>query len=1059
MADQVITAELLLRTDMQEAVRDIEKGLSKATKTAANDARKQVSEAWRDAIGHALTEGRTGDAIKSLLTSGVVDAAEKYQSLMRQGRKEEAAQQKKLLDERSKAYKRELDIMSKAAKEQRGAAAQMGESLEGGAEKLRGLFSGGDLFGQFARAAKGGGQRLARAGEGRVAGAKDLMAKGGDPKMVAQMAKMGRTMAAIGTALATVAAVVGAVVVLVKLFADLESKVKDMNKALIDSAGAADFGLGHAEITGGKLTERLKEIRNETTAVNRNFMRFRVGAKEQQQILAQLSQAGFTYRKMNEEIQKGSKFMKSYSDATALAITYSRVLGVSTGEMASKMGEFTLETGMGLEEISEQFSVIAREAALAGFTTKRFYATIVEVTSGMAFYGVRIDETTKLLKSFDSLLGETVGAEAFKRLVGQYKDKGAQDRIRDLILKDQEFAQEQFAAAFERQVRSLAKTGDKLGLSEDDIRELLQMDEVQMSARLQELGAGPEQIQDFRRASMVGRAAGGDLGAMTRAMPFAGPGFDIAMASQATEVFGGKRVDEVLRDLAAGSAGAAELAALEQVTGKSLDELEKLSSAFTNMEAALENMRKIAEVEPHLRSKEQKDLLARYGKELGLFINEQTGELVKGEADEAGRMLPGTGVVIKDALQAVTETTTLGEDQIKEQLTKDQEIATEISHNITGLNEIIEQSTNRILERIYEAVMVIVEFLSWGDEDKERRRAQIDGAHRAQEEAQEEAEKARKDLQAAQSAVADARQKGDDDALAAAQENLKAAETQSITAEKNLRETTTMTQAVSNLSNEARGGMGLGAKEILEARERAGEVDLGPGGAKTMASELDRALYRQQTKMAVLEPSTWSVSNFSDEIVNEVGAMRTDLEDLSGDTRDRLLASPVLDQVEAGSIGEAIAKGEAAYKKAEEEAGFYIGVDEKQAMIEAFNAAVAQHLTASVLSPEEQKMQADERKKQLDDLIGQMEQNNWASAVGHLFGGAKKTQDMIIPAGGGRPVITDERDTMMAFKPGGPIAAAMGGGGGGPVSVNIYGGDQKKVYDTVMRALRATGNA
>jgi hypothetical protein len=75
-----------------------------------------------------------------------------------------------------------------------------------------------------------------------------------------------------------------------------------------------------------------------------------------------------------------------------------------------------------------------------------------------------------------------------------------------------------------------------------------------------------------------------------------------------------------------------------------------------------------------------------------------------------------------------------------------------------------------------------------------------------------------------------------------------------------------------------------------------------------------------------------------------------------------------------------------------------------------------------------------------------------------LFQGARKVNDMILPAGGGRPILTDERDTLMAMKPGGPIAQGMGGGRGGNLSVNIHGGDQRRIYDTVRRALRATGN-
>ena len=73
---------------------------------------------------------------------------------------------------------------------------------------------------------------------------------------------------------------------------------------------------------------------------------------------------------------------------------------------------------------------------------------------------------------------------------------------------------------------------------------------------------------------------------------------------------------------------------------------------------------------------------------------------------------------------------------------------------------------------------------------------------------------------------------------------------------------------------------------------------------------------------------------------------------------------------------------------------------------------------------------------------------------------------LILPGGGNRPVLTDPQAMILAFKQGGPLAGALGGGGGGgggggsaPVNINIYGGDQKKIYDTVMRALKALGHA
>lgn len=1034
MANPKITAELMLNLHTQELSRDLEKSLVTGTQKAMREARRTVADAFREATVQALTDGKTGSAMKELHKTGVVEAQQGYLKLQRQieglekraldekltseekaqmKRLQEASRnQKNLLDERMRAFKREQDIRRQVAKEQRSAASDAAKGFESAADNLRGVLMGG--FGAWAQGARGVGERVQQRGEGRIARAQAMGEQGADPKQVAQMAKLGRTLAGIGTALAAIAGVVGAVVVLVKLFADLESKVKDMNKALIDTAGAADFGMTRADIVSGKLAQRIEQMRNDTTALNNNFMRFRVTFKEQQQILAEFNRAGFTYARMNKEIEEGSSHLKSFSDATALAITYSRTLGVSTGEAAQKMGDLAFETGMGLQDIAEQFSVITREAMQAGFATKRFYSTIVEVTSGMAFYGVRIDETAKLLKTFDSLLGEAVGTEAFQKIVGQYKDKGAQDRIRDLIVKDQEFAQQQFAKAFERQIRQLAKTGDKLGLNEKEIRDLLKMDEVGMSARLQQLGASPEQIQDFRRARMVGQAAQGGIGAMTRAMPFAGPGFDIAMASQATGVFGNRRIDEVLRDLSADELGVAQLAGLQEVTGKSLEELEELAAAFTNMEGKFLNLREIAKIAPSERTAQQLELLAQYAKE-GLFLEEETGKILKGEADDQGKLIKGTEIAVSNALDAVTATTTLGEDQIKEQLTRDQEIATEISRNVTGVTEMLEQSTNRILESIYEGVMSIYEWLIRDDTarlaDAERQRA----AKQQLKELQEQEEALRDEIGKLTAQVAEA---GPGKERTRMQQEIAEKESEALGL---VQAQTALTASQARLAN-----------MTVEERLAAGGGEAG-AFLEQSGVRVDKANRVRDVNAAVDEAIG---DRFEQNLLfaGDVGAITRDLfgDSLEERVRTQFQETGLYEKLGPQDVDRALETAAAAGRKAREEVGATAGADEwAQAQEEAFRQVLK------------------------DALVPLM-----AKSAGGFVAGAKKAQDLIIPAGGGAPIITDPADTTMAFKPGGAVAQAIGGGaGGGAISINIYGGDQKKVYDTVMRVLKATGNA
>lgn len=1043
--------------------------LSETAKKWRDNVEKTSADGLQAGLQLALASGQSGKAIQTFLSTNIKDVHDKFMKEVRAGNLEEAEKLERILTTRTQRFQKEVDAITEAFDAmQKRQSRTFEEGADAFGEKVQklqsGLTGGLEGFVGFARGGGGALQRMGRERQGRAMRIRDIAEKEGrlgDVKKADQMAKLGRTLATVGKAAAGFAAVAGAILLLVKLFADLEAKVKEMNKEMLASAGAADFGFSHVELVSGKLAKQLERMRSETTALNQNFMRFRAGAQEQQKILNQFNQAGFTFAKMNQEIALGADKMRSFSDVTALALTYARNLGVDSGEIADKMGEFAFTTGASLRDIAEQFSIISREALLAGFVTKRFYSAIIEVTSGMAFYGLRIEETTKLLKSFDSLLGEAVGTEAFKRLVGQYKDKGAQDRLRDFIIKDQEFAQEQFAKAFERQVAQLGRDFKEIGLNEKQLRDLLKVPELEMTARLQAMGLGPEEIQRFRGTALVGGAARGGIGAMTRAAPFAGPGFDVAMAAQAGPIFGGMRVDEVLRRLSEGAAGAAELAALEQVTGKSLEELEQLGALFTNAEGALRNLERIQRMmaEGTPLSDKDRDLLESYQTKLGLYIDAQTGQIMKGEFDSNKHLIEGTGVAVKDALQVVAETSTTGEQQIEEQLTKDQEIAKEISSNITGLNEIMEQSVIGVLNEIYEVLVAIANVVT-SDRPEAARVAATEAARAERKRAEEAAEKARQDELDARETLEKAQRVGDKKQIEVAQEQLAEAQRQSQHIQKRIIAASTAEQAAKTLTEETIDKQGHGFSTLVDAVEAGtGEQKfLNESMQKSFAGALETALPRDLE--AISDPWSNVGKALTTGGVGLAFSSPTDSRDPDEWAKafvDQLAANPdFLRQAGGRANLQAAAQAGLAAVKAHEDYGdvFYTkwNLDE---MASAFSAAASQSLAATMPSVDDQKQMAAEQQAKMEEIRKAITEGAFVEA---LFGSAWKANDLIIPAGG-RPIMTHEQDTIVAGRPGGPIARGAGATARGNVVVNIYGGDQRKTYDTVMRVMKATGNA
>ena len=68
-------------------------------------------------------------------------------------------------------------------------------------------------------------------------------------------------------------------------------------------------------------------------------------------------------------------------------------------------------------------------------------------------------------------------------------------------------------------------------------------------------------------------------------------------------------------------------------------------------------------------------------------------------------------------------------------------------------------------------------------------------------------------------------------------------------------------------------------------------------------------------------------------------------------------------------------------------------------------------------------------------------------------------QDFIYRGDGTRGTINpiNKKDEFFGAKPGGAIDKAINGGGGGVVNINIYGGDENKVYQVVKRVLQESG--
>lgn len=1056
---------------LQKAADAFQKSMSKATKEWNKEVKNTFGGAIKDGFEYAMASGQSGKAVGAFLKSNVTQVYSDFQKALRQGNAEAALKYNDILDKRARTFRKELDSMTRASERVLARQDQSFHNRADGFQKaLSGLGSGRGIGGLFrgiasraqdsglARQQKGKDQQIA----GRAMGDAGAVSKG------AQMAQFGKTLATIGKAAMGFAAVAGILLTLVKLFMDLEKRIKDMNKELMAGAGAADFGLTPIQIRTGALTEQLKTLRDETTAVNENFMKFRATAKEQQKILATFNQAGYTYARMNEEIKKGSSYMQNFSDVTAVALTYSRNLGIESGKIATDMGTFAINTEQSLEQVAESFSIIQREATVAGFVTKRFYSAIIEATSGMSFYGVRISETTELLKNFDSLMGEAVGTEMF-RDIAREGGKSYQDSLKEFLVKDPEFVQQMYKTVYRQNLVNLERQF-KGELPEGVTLKSL-IDETgggaALSSRLEGLGIGGQKSTNIMNLAKVKRAAEtGDNAAMMGARGAAGPAFEAAMKMRTMSQLGGDSVGAVYEEaIKTGNEGL--LVALEQLATTQGVKLDKLIMLDQKTAGRFDYLKKVAVGDAEMTGEL---------KRMGFYIKDagtENAKVMRGAVGETGTIIEDSGVEMVNQMDMLLTRPTEDAQLLKEQLTKDQKLAAEISTNITGLSEIMEQSTNMILSNIYDVLMDVYTFLA---RDDTARLADI-AIQQATKQELGRLQDREKTLQGEVGELTTEQEKARGKGDYARVERL---EKEKRSKEKELLAVFTAEQALQK-SKAQRAGLTLTERLDAGGGQALSALTGKVGGlrGKDVSSAVDRAIPEHAFK--------------DQAFLGDLDAMDTDLMRATfGDT----LAEAALKSLQKEGITDALGEKEVqgavgaatkAGQQAREALPIYASSEEVlQAEEEAFRGALKSHLVGPMaLASAKQQDKANsylediaESVSYLSDLDVTKETDadikNLAKGIQALdkgfnitemgiaaatLVGARKANDLIIPSNG-PPIIPSESDTLMAFKPGGPIASALSGGkGGSPVSVNIYGGDLNKVYDEVMRVMKVLGHA
>mgnify|MGYP000505827954 FL=1 len=282
MRNAEINLDLVLHDKgLKDALGKITKDLEKVTDGWMADIKKDLGATVAGALQASAASTKTVKAWEDMVLGPIEKLKKELVSAYEKGDYVLTQQLHTQLKDRRAALEKELEERKKAEDEitrrRRRSTEEQIDDLKDGLEGAgSSLFDAKSLADGIMKGVRQAGTRVAQAGRYKQAQAAEIAMKEGPNAQSEKMHKMGQALAQAGKAFTVFAAVGASIMVLIKLFMDLENKIKDMNKAMMASAGAADFGMSATEIQVGGITKSLETMRDETTAVNENFMKYRI---------------------------------------------------------------------------------------------------------------------------------------------------------------------------------------------------------------------------------------------------------------------------------------------------------------------------------------------------------------------------------------------------------------------------------------------------------------------------------------------------------------------------------------------------------------------------------------------------------------------------------------------------------------------------------------------------------------------------------------------------------------------------------------------------------------
>jgi hypothetical protein len=564
------------KTILQSQITAMKKGLGTKEIESVRDEFEKINEERQKAILKAA------EITKQI--SNTQDADLKERLGMEKEALEAFAKMREAEGKKQIALLRRMEIEQSRAIKGGAMAESMTRALEDGFNDI----SGGNLSQFSTKFTKVVGSVLTAA-SAKVSQAADNRAAEGDTGGANALAGLAKGLAGLAKFALVATALVGAFAAIFAMAAMLDSKMKDMNIAILQQVSAFDL-LGES---GGSLADTLENIRNVTTSFG---LAMRTGATAEQ-----LNGMVNAIAKFGDGLTDFNSSHQLTDDLEEIA-SYARIVGEDFEGMATSFATQADRMGSSLDDVTDSFRSVLSSAIDSGFGVNRFQAAVFSATANSALYNKRLDETAGLLNLLSKSVGFEEGEQIMQETGDYYQNRGVQERFLDISTTNSGVVTEIFENELSNMIRGMApdlQQGLNASLRQGlgalgvdaagmDTEQLMRALQGRSSREQGSIMGGMGREQRVAANNMLDNinALEGGTEARARGLTSLGSGGAFAMRyNQGRQLIGNTRFNDM---------SMAQESYMEQQVGMSPQELRRMRNLEQTFEAELSDIQRVA---------------------------------------------------------------------------------------------------------------------------------------------------------------------------------------------------------------------------------------------------------------------------------------------------------------------------------------------------------------------------------------------------------------------------------------------------------------------------------